>query len=91
MLDSEFATLRSELETQLRDAQACATARADIGKVFLYAANKADGVSDATAKSDAQYCRDQWRTSDKQHRDERINVNIIIEDCKSGIQVIDRK
>ena len=90
-LDSEFITLRGDLEKHLRDAEACATARGEIGKVFLRAADKADGVSDAAAKSDAQYCRDQWRDSDKKHRDERINVNIIIEDCKSGIQVIDKK
>ena len=89
--DSDLSTLRVDLQQRLRDAEACAGARGEIGKVFLRAVDKANGVSDAAAKSDAQYSASQWVASHKQHMGQRVDVNVIIEDCKSGVQVIDRK
>jgi hypothetical protein len=48
-------------------------------------------IADSTAKPDAQYCASEWRTSHKNHMGQRVDVNIIIEDCKSGIQAINLK
>lgn len=90
-IERDLSDLRRDLEQRQKDAETCATARGEIGKVFLRPAEKADGVNDAAAKPDAQYCASEWRISHKDHMGQRVDVNIIIEDCKSGIQVINRK
>jgi hypothetical protein len=90
-VDSDLGNLKSDLQQRLRDAEACAAARGEIGKVFLRAVDKANGVSDAAMKPHASFAAKQWLDSHKAHTDQRIAVNVIIEDCKSGIQTIDRK
>jgi hypothetical protein len=90
-IDSDLTTLKGVLQQRLSDAEGCAAARGEIGKVFLLAAEKAKAVTDAAAKPDAEYCQAEWVASHKEHMGQRVDVNIIIEDCKSGIQIIERK
>lgn len=90
-VETDLSNLRRDLERRQKDAEACAAARGEIGKVFLRAVDKANGVSDPAAKTDAEYCASEWLASHKQHMPQRVDVNVIIEDCKSGIQVINRK
>jgi hypothetical protein len=82
--------LRGKMADLRDNVESCVRARGQIGMIFLSAVDKANAVSDAAAKPDAQYCSEQWLASHKQHLGQRLDVNIILEDLKSGIQVIDR-
>lgn len=90
-IDEDLDKRLSALQQNLRAAETCAKARGEIGKIFVRAADKGYAVSDPVSKADAQFAADAWKKSDVDHKDQRIAVNIIVEDCKSGIQVIERK